>query len=223
MIKIPIDKQFKKELNDINQELKQIYSSYYIMPNGFIYGNVSGSKIIGETHYAKINRDFIDGIIMEITSESIYKLYTTKGMKATISNLVLDDENNKIYIECIKDNIVTPVIIGEYFNKDSIGIISTLKTKEFDMNLIINFQTMKFIDEEVCDGLKTNEVYDIEYLDRYYIKLARNIIPGVKKTHTAEIQFIETSENISDVSYTTIIKVNRGIVTTYHIYHCIYL
>ncbi len=215
MIRIELDKKFKKRLYDINQELKTVFSRYNIYPDNIIIANNTNENV-QQCAYLD-NRDGfpieLDTYIISLDSTMVYKVYS-------------DDKKNLEYLYMDKNKLIIgnnefKYEIGSYYESQSISAIKYDKIKDVSTEIINAFSPEITLDKELVESMsKGNLVIVGGDHPKYKTRITRTLIPGLKKSSKVDIYFDDMDS--SDVLYRMIIrnKRNSGIYT-YHKRTCI--
>ena len=220
-IKIEIPKGFLKSLNDFNQDIKTIFSNYYIYPNGMViskkHNNISMlGKHLCITDYVFLN-DYKDYVI-NLVSDTVYRVI--KDNKKDIKWLSIDNGGNiKL---CTNDNDIS---IGYIVQPDSIETaaildVYNLSNKTYD-DIINNLNNIRIqLSEEDVLSLTKNAYKNI-VAGEYKCRITRELMPGLKKSNKVDIYF---NDNIEDERlFNMYVIVERNKLKSYHQYTCIYI
>lgn len=207
--KTEITKKDIKLLNDLNQDLKNLYNVYYIY--GDIASNASesiivgsgSSKIINHGVLVLINTLFGDEPIKFI-SDNLYKV--VKDHKKDITHISVKDSD--IFFEGKESYLIGRTNL--LLDKNNIDVFKSINDK------FSSFVPDIEIDETGVIGLVTNECKTIKYKD-YKTRITRELMAGLKKKHIIHISF----EDVNDEIFNMKLMVDRDTVITIHEYRCL--
>ena len=208
--KIPIDKKFIKQLNDVNQDLKNIFNVYYILPKGIVAANKDLYNAESGSHVCVLNTDVFDKLglhPMKLSSSAIFE--AIKNHKKNIEYIKYID--NMIYL--CGDNVDIKIgYLVDVSNKNMKNIYEL--NREF-VKLISSFVPQTNLTQEEILSLTTNQRLIIDY-DNKSVRIARKIIPGLKKTHSVSSCFYDNEKDKS--LFTCVLKCERATLDSYHFY-----
>lgn len=212
-----IKKEIKK-INDFNQDAKNIFTEYYILPSGIIIGE---STLLRGIHFILLNDNLpIENKVLSFNSKDIYT--SIKDNKKNITNLLF--VNSDIYFETIDIN--KNLIIGQYYtteeslpnkinaNKDTVSKIIS------DYISIQSNETVN-IDTNDVESLVSNGVLNIT-AGKYMTRITKELIPGLRKNDNINILFYD---DINPELFKIVIQVNRSKskMISYHVYTAIFI
>lgn len=213
---IDVDSKYLKKLNDMNQDAKSVFGDEYILYNGAIYSNTQSYT---ETHLGFTDYEFYKGIDKSIPlyiySRNIYRII--KNLKKNVSAFHVNEFNSITakFVNvsdndmCIVENRVPVKITNNIASKQ--WNINHIKPHVFDENIYVDAYTLSTNEvlTLVGNGLLSIDIHG------YTIRIARSLIPGLKKSHIVKITTFESE--IPDI-YNIHILVNRASMDTLHIY-----
>lgn len=204
-MKIEFKKGQVKEIFEFNQEAKHIFNEYMFSTHGVVVGE---HNFIG-THYIEKGFNFQDTTkVQSFISNEIYELLK-KGRKNIteweLSNNFLYTVNGKVF------GYDVPYSDNDYF-------IMTNKPNRFAQSFIASPYVLNLSEDDIYD-LTKNKIIDIK-CDQYSSRISRKVIPGLKKSHKVQIRFYDSE--LTNVFYMHI-RVDRKVLVSNHIYHCIKL
>lgn len=206
--------EFKKgELNklfNLNQNLKNIFTQYYILNDGMIVGInklQKGKHFVISEYRLPFNNN---RLIYEIDSKQLFDAVNKNKKKITS----LSVENNKIYLNT--DD--TLFIIGEVITNKTIDIdqyvevLTKLSSDDFEVGIKLS--------EDNNEALIKNDYINIDE-GKYRTRITKEVIPGLKKSHDVSIVLYNHSTDKQLFHMT--IKVIRDKDISYHIYTCLFM
>ena len=206
-----VDHEFLKgELNKfhgINQELKNIFTDYYMDTTQFIHGTnkLHKGKHFVVTEY-KFPFNFSDDVYLKLDSASIFEAIGKN--KKHIKSFKIDND-----VMLYGDEY--SATIGNVVNKAFIN-----KPNIDDMVLNDSFDNNIELTSDAVERLVKNAYININK-DGFRTRITKEVIPGLKKSHDISISF---SKHETDRSlFYLIIKADRTVLTSYHIYTCLYM
>lgn len=207
--KVEITKKDIKLLNDLNQDLKNLYNAYYISDD--IASNASESIIVG-SGFSKIINPGVLSLINTLFGNEPIKL-----ISANLYNTVKDHKKDITHIS-VKDSDIffegnESYLIGRtnlLLNENDIELFKMVNNK------INSFTPDIEIDESGVIGLVTNECKSIKYKD-YKTRITRELMVGLKKKHIIHIAF----EDVNDEIFNMKLLVYRDTIMTIHEYRCL--
>lgn len=215
-ITIGVTKKIIKGLNDINQDLKTIFSEYYLYPDGIIVSEPEKYLYNVGSHMCKIEYlpvEELKSYILKLYSDKIYK--TVKDYKKIIDSISV--ESGTIYLSGDGQKFH----VGELIDIDSIKAKTIekiyLDSVEKFNKCSLNTKRMT-IDAEDVEALVKNE-FRYANIDKYSTRVTRGIAPGLKKSHSLSIWFNDLDD---ERLYNMMLDVERATVHSYHIYTCIF-
>lgn len=211
---------FKKgelnSLNNLNQDLKTIFSSYMLIttevmfPVAYCIGEniASRGKHLCHTEYSFPGIEI--GFVVQIISDKLFQCI--KNNKKNIIGYEIIDSDIFLISETEKWEFGIVHKLDSKACKEAIpkleSILETISTEP---------STIKLTDDDVLD-LTKNEMLNISK-DKYRTRITREIIPGLKKTHTVTIRF----SNIDNSLFLLSIDVERSTCVSHHVYTCVYI
>lgn len=204
----------KKEVTKLyntNQDIKNIFSEYTILPNGLTIGIPileKGSHCI-LNGYELPNIDEKNIMIEPFIYSSKQIFDSIKENKKIIDSIVLI-KNTLSFLSSTTSQIFE---IGRVMNSSD--------SKTFDNNMV-EFDRAKerkwlSLSEDDVKDLVGNKIIEIKE-DKYRTRISRELMPGLKKSHSVSISFEESTNEIFKI----IIMVQRAYVTSIHIYSALY-
>lgn len=206
---------FKKgelnSLNNINQDLKTVFTAYALCNNGVCVG------------VPILHKGFHHGVTPYTFPEINYETHMVIIESADL-------------FKCIKDN--KKDIIG-YRIDDRDGLSLITNTVSFPIGSVLSIDKIAakpFIEMEKNipdydetyppEGLKITNVEDMVKnqivnisISKYRTRISREVIPGLKKNHTVVVGFTD----IDDMTFGLHLIAERACVRTKHIYKCLYI
>lgn len=218
MITIELDKKTKKNIYDINQDLKTVFGKYNIYPDNVIISNNISQMPSLHCAMLKSRDNFpkeFDNIVVSFNSTSIYTAYNNKEFKSHITHIFLD--NGFIYIgdseECREQ-------IGSYYHLQSINGKKFKIFKDIATDVINDFESQLQLHEDTIKKLCKGSLIKIEPpIKKYKTRFSKGVIPGLKKSTEVDICFRDHIANNS--LYHIILCNTRSKVLTYHQRTCI--
>ena len=206
---------FKKgelnSLNNINQDLKTIFSTYALCESGLCVGeNVLNKGIHWCTTEYKLP-GMVSTDIPVINSTNVYQ--AVKSNKKDIIGYAIKDNKDIVLIT----NSSAEHKIGVVMAKTDIAFAPYDK-KICDISSIP--QSIKHIElsEDDVEDMVKNDMKNISW-SKYRTRITREVIPGLKKSHTVSICF----SDINDSIFNLMILTSRATITSTHVYKCIYI
>lgn len=208
MSRIPIQKGSyeSKELKmfyETNQDIKTLFTDYYMIGN-MIVGQKKFLKTKGlpGIHIAVVRRipTWIDSDMIYSFSSDV--IYTSIGKhKSEISEITI--ENGAVRL--------SDYGIGTYESLKNITpqVSNILLDRDMIMGLYAKCSNKQSLQEEDILSILDNNPYDVGP-----IRLAKGLLPGLKKTHGVSIGFV--NENGSTMA---VIAIHRNTCTSYHMYY----
>ena len=218
-ITMDIPKGFLKSLNDFNQDIKNIFSSYYIYPSGLVISKSSNELCKLGNHFCITNYVFLDkylNFIINLESDVVFK--TIKEYKKYIKTISIKNGN----IELNTDD--SDFVIGRIIDSNGIEATSLKNIYSSVISISDNIvdkdpYRIQISDDDILD--LTKNAYKNIVSNKYRCRITRELIPGLKKTHKMDIHF---NDNIDDDRlFNMHIVVERSQLRSYHNYVCIYI
>lgn len=199
------------KLYNFNQDIKNIFSEYTILPGGLTLGTpiLEKGKHYVLNGYELPNIDEKNLMIEPFIYSSKQIFDNIKENKKIIDSIVLD-KNTLYFLSSTTDQIFN---IGRVMNSSD--------TKMVDKNMI-KFDISKerkwlVLSEDDVKSLVGNQIIEIVD-DKYKTRISRELMPGLKKSHSVTISF----DDVSDEIFKIIISVQRTYLTSIHIYSALY-
>ena len=199
------------KLYNINQDIKNIFSEYTILPGGFTIGVP----------------------ILEKGSHCVLNGYDLPNIDE--KNLMIEPfiYSSKQIFDSIKENkkIIDSIVLIE----KSLYFLSSSTSQIFDIGRIMSSTDTKILDkymiefditkerkwlrlsEDDVKDLVGNKIIEINE-GKYKTRISRELMPGLKKSNSISITFEESTPEIFKI----IIMVQRSYVTSIHIYSALY-
>lgn len=193
-------------LNKINQELKHIFNYYIISNDGTMMLKNNDQYILSGIHFINLI-DFKPFSFMydfnnyEFSSKDIFDII--KNHKKDINSIFID--NGELYLKSDKD-------------KYKIGNVNS--DVSYPLSYIDDSNNMIELSQSDCINLIRNKYVNLS-LDKFRVRITKEVIPGLKKSHKIII-FFKEHETDNKLFY-LILKVYRDGMITYHKYRCIYI
>ena len=212
---IELTKKDIKALNDMNQDLKSIFKSYYI--SGDIAINVPPEPVMGASCAKIISpaaltliQTYFQGEPIKIISDNLYRVI--KDHKKEITSLSV--KNSDIFLDGKESYHIGRVNI--FINL----LTSDENIKQFkDANELFDSFTPDIeLSETDVIGLVSNEYRNINY-ESYRTRITRQLMPGLKKKHYVHISF----EDDNDELFLMKLMVYRDTIISAHQYRCLKL
>ena len=196
------------KFNNINQELKNIFTDYYMDNTDLIFGT---SKLHKGKHFVSCDYrfpfEFNDDIYLQFQSQSVFEAVS----------------KNKKYIKSLRinNNIVLygdefAADIGSYINKSFVTAKTNLNLELLDKSPDVTMD----LTSDAVEKLVKNAYINISE-GKYRTRITKEIIPGLKKSHNISLAFIGHSTDKS--LFHLLVKADRGVLTSCHIYTCLYM
>lgn len=203
-----------KQINEVNQNLKKVFSNTFFLDNGWVIGD--NLLEIGQ-HFAHIN-DHESGLFKFKSSEEIIKYDTTQLFK-TIS------ENKKVLTGLTKNSDTIRFFDTESGDSFPIGdIIYELPRKYKDITEVLynNIPLLNNcikLDEETIYAIYKNKHFVLIPTPMESVRVSKQLMPTIKCT-AKEISDVYVYAIPSDNEYMfkVIFKVVTPYVTNYHLY-----
>lgn len=193
MIRIT-EKNFVKRLNDLNQEMKNIFNEYYLFPNGIISSEKQFRKLHKGDVIISTTYNFIDEYkdhIIRLNAPNIYQ--TIKEHKKDIDGIINID--GTIFFTNEDESFIS-LPIGTVFGTKITKSVKTWPYGEYLSNLIgdcgwINeLGHFEFIipehlilDEDHVKSLVNNGITTIRS-NGFSTRITKELVPSLKKTDT---------------------------------------
>lgn len=208
-------------LYKFNQDLKNIFSEYVVLPSKMTVG-VPVSKIDKGFHFV------IDGFnIGAYIDTNIFGIrYNAKSIfdglkinKKDTDGLMIDNNLNISYYGSKEKKCIGETIGVVHMNEATIPKqISPYISMNFNKlkEIASNFSAQITLDEEDVKSLVGNEIINID-AGEYSTRISRELVPGLKKSDKVFIDFIDVDGTL----YQIIIKAIRSECTSFHCYTAI--
>lgn len=210
-----------KNISEFISDSRAVFNDRCIIsPNGLVTKS-NEIKVGFGKHFAVTDFKLHDSWVpYDMNSRNIYRFI--KNLKKNIEGFTIDgnifinskdvDNNMRIIVENKKLVKIT----------DEFASVHVMNDDEFKLNesYVITIQTFKpdiVLSEDEIERLIKNDTMMI-CKDDMRTRLAKSILPGLKKTHSVDIMFIEPDEhNVFKV----IIRITRASMISYHMYSCV--
>lgn len=221
--------EFKKsEINklfDLNQDLKHIFTEYYIYPcTNIIIGTNTLHK--GQ-HFVLSPFEFYmelpENAVIKLNSKDIFTAINKN--KKNIKKIAIynnDDESKDICLLGDKQLFV----IGKVLSIDDPELSTPSFLFEYIRSLLKNESDGIYLDntillkDTVVEDLVANAYHDV-HEDVFTTRITKEVIPGLKKSHKVFLFF--TKHCTDNTMFHLGIRVERGTCISYHTYCCLYM
>lgn len=212
--------EFKKgelnKFNDLNQDLKTVFSTFFLYGDGCVLGE---SVLHKGKHFAYTNFkmffEYPEDVILKFNSQAIFKAISDNKKNIKAISIV----DNSIFL--IGDSI-DPIIIGDVINVNLI-----LENTSEDIMLFHRILNRDSHGVDVVQ-LTTDDVHRLvknEFINitqhKYRTRITREVVPGLKKSHELILDFCK--HDTDKTLFHLIIKSIRKSCVTYHWYTCLFM
>ena len=200
-----------KSLNDLNQDLKSIFTVYALCRHNICVG----TPILHKGFHFGTTKSVLPGIDYSntvVVIDSVKLFQAVKNNKKDISGYVINDSILNLFS---KDSLFE---IGRVISVDSYEANRYIKPLESIPELKLSELHLKQLSPLVVENLVKNEIHNISD-DKYRTRISREVIPGLKKSHNVFAGF----SDIDDYTFRLYIRANRSCVDTMHVYKCLYI
>ena len=183
MIKIP-DKSFLKRLNDLNQEMKNIFVNYSLFPNGVIMAEKKDKKLYKGDIIITTSYKFLDEFrnnVIHFNSDNIFQ--TIKNHKKDITGI--KNENGVLYFVNDDESFISLAIAvlrdpHPQLNKLMSELLSEYSWIHSLNDKIVDIPKHMSIDNDGVNCLIKNGVIPIES-NGFRTRITKQLVPSIKK------------------------------------------
>lgn len=213
-LKIEVPKGFIKSLNDFNQDMKTIFSEYYIYPDGRVISESKNNKYDIGKHFCITDYKFLEeykDYIIHFNSDIIYR--TIKDNKKDIKYICVENGIIKFIGDKLDIDIGTVIHMNGI---KSLTILDPIYNMSTDIGFNVKNVDFEFSTDDVIDMVE-NKYKNISY-ESYRCRITREVIPGLKKSHSIAFTFNDMDD---DNLFCMNIIAKRATLTSIHSYTCI--